>query len=56
MRRGTQGHVAEPRELMRAPAWRGGGADVWQGHMSPCGRPDGASWHEGGLAGEGRMS
>ena len=24
MRRGTQGHVAEPREPMRAPAWRGG--------------------------------
>ena len=24
MRRGTQGHVAEPREPMQAPAWRGG--------------------------------
>ena len=24
MRRGTQGHVAEPREPTQAPAWRGG--------------------------------
>ena len=27
-----------------APGWRGGGADAWQGHVSPRGRLDGATW------------
>ena len=40
MRRGTQGHVAEPRE----PAQGLGGVDTWQG---PCGRPGGAMWQSG---------
>ena len=26
------------------PGWRGGGADAWQGHVSPPGRPGGATW------------
>ena len=42
MRHGMQGHVAEPREPTRVLVWRGGGADVWRGHASPCGHPVGA--------------
>ena len=55
MRRGTQGHVARPREPTRAPAWHKGSADVWQGHASPRGHPGGATWRERvtGLANEG---
>ena len=45
MRHGTQGHVAEPRKPTRCL----GGADAWQGHASPRGRPGGAMWQcEGG--------
>ena len=45
MRHGIQGHMAAPRGPMRR-----GGANTWQDHASPRGRPGGATWqHDGGL-------
>ena len=49
MRRGTQGHVAEPREPTRLKVGRKRG----RGHGSPCGCPGGTTWREGGLQVEG---
>ena len=47
MRRGTQGHVAEPRE----PTWRAGGAQEARtrvrGHASPRGHTTSATWQGG---------
>ena len=44
MRRGTQGHLAEPREAQVGPEWRG---HVAGGHASPRRRPGGALWQGG---------
>ena len=49
MRRGTQGHVAEPREPTQHKVAQTRG----RGHASPRGRPGGATWHEGGWQVEG---
>ena len=46
MRRGMQGHVAEPCEPTWH-RWRTSGADVWQGHTSPRGCQGGTTWQEG---------
>ena len=48
MQHGTQGHVAAP----RGPT-RGDGANTWQDHASPRGRPGGSVR---GLEGDGPMS
>ena len=51
IRHGTQGHVAAPRRPTR-----GGGADTWQGHGSPRGRPGGGTtWQVRGMAVDGPM-
>ena len=55
--RGTRADVtwhARPRgraaRAHAAPMWRRGGADAWQGHMSPRGRPGRAMRHEEGAS------